>query len=162
MLPEQVWDSRDIPEQHLYLGKPTSSAMPLVWAHAEYIKLLRSVHDGRVFDLVPGAAERYLSKGRTHQNREIWKFNRQPQSIPPGWPLRIQAQSPFRLRWTDDEWETVQDTPSISTSLGIEYVDVIVSLMQKSPIRFTFFWVQDNRWEGSDYQVAVNHIEQSI
>ncbi len=45
LLPEQVWDEADKPESHLYLGKPTGSAMPLMWAHAEYIKLLRSNHD---------------------------------------------------------------------------------------------------------------------
>ncbi len=29
------------------------SAMPLMWAHAEYIKLLRSTADGKVYDTVP-------------------------------------------------------------------------------------------------------------
>ena len=33
--------------------------MPLVWAHAEYIKLLRSLRDGRVFDTPPQPVERY-------------------------------------------------------------------------------------------------------
>ncbi|KAJ8135882.1 hypothetical protein OY671_010905, partial [Metschnikowia pulcherrima] len=42
-LPEQVWDEDDNSEYHLYKGRPTGSAMPLAWAHAEYIKLLRSV-----------------------------------------------------------------------------------------------------------------------
>ncbi len=45
MLPEQVWDSG------LGMGKPTGAATPLGWAHAEYIKLLRSRSDRMVFDL---------------------------------------------------------------------------------------------------------------
>jgi glucoamylase len=53
MLPEQVWDAPDIPDRELILGCPTGSAMPLVWAHAEYIKLHRSLQDGRVFDMPP-------------------------------------------------------------------------------------------------------------
>ena len=60
LLPEQVWDEPDQPDTHMFLGRPTGSAMPLMWAHAEYVKLLRSVSDGRVFDLIPEVANRYL------------------------------------------------------------------------------------------------------
>ena len=42
LIPEQIWDSPDIPEHELYFGRPAGSAMPLVWAHAEYLKLRRS------------------------------------------------------------------------------------------------------------------------
>ena len=31
MIPEQVWDAADIPERGLYAGRPSGSAMPLVW-----------------------------------------------------------------------------------------------------------------------------------
>ncbi|MGH7917373.1 MAG: glycoside hydrolase family 15 protein, partial [Candidatus Binataceae bacterium] len=59
LLPEQVWDQPDLPGSLMYLGRPTGSAMPLMWAHAEYIKLLRSAADGELFDLIPEVAERY-------------------------------------------------------------------------------------------------------
>jgi glucoamylase len=155
LIPEQVWDSRDIPDHRLYLGRPTSAAMPLVWAHAEYVKLLRSIHDGKVFDLIPVVADRYLVGQLKSKPIEIWKHNRQPRFIRSGWLLRIQAVSPFRLRWTNNEWQTTKDTPSTPTSLGIEYMDIEIPLGQKSPLKFTFFWTQDHRWEGSDYQVAI-------
>ncbi len=51
MLPEQVWDGADLPARGLLRGRPTGSAAPLGWAHAEYLKLCRSLADGRVFDL---------------------------------------------------------------------------------------------------------------
>ena len=47
LLPEQVWDTADIPDRELFLGKPSGSACPLVWAHSEYIKLVRSLKDGK-------------------------------------------------------------------------------------------------------------------
>jgi glucoamylase len=50
MFPEQVWDAPDIPQKDLFRGQPTGSAMPLLWAHGEYVKLRRSLRDGRVFD----------------------------------------------------------------------------------------------------------------
>src|SRR5205814_10486627 len=45
LFPEQVWDAPDLPERRLQNGRATGSAMPLVWAHAEYIKLRRSIAD---------------------------------------------------------------------------------------------------------------------
>jgi glucoamylase len=50
MLSEQVWDAADLPEKGLFFGKPTGSAMPLLWAHGEYVKLRRSLGDDGVFD----------------------------------------------------------------------------------------------------------------
>src|SRR5437773_6090685 len=62
LLPEQVWDQPDLPAAHMYLGRPTGAAMPLMWAHAEYVKLLRSVRDQRVFDSIPEVANRYIHR----------------------------------------------------------------------------------------------------
>ncbi len=59
MLPEQVWDHADMPSEGMYFGRSAGSAQPLVWAHAEYIKLLRSVADGKVFDRISVVEERY-------------------------------------------------------------------------------------------------------
>jgi glucoamylase len=69
--------------------------------------------------------------------------------------LRIQAPAPFRLIWSRDEWQTVEATPSSPTALGVEFVDIAILPTQRAPIRFTFFWTADGRWEGRDYQVAV-------
>jgi len=157
-LPEQIWDQPDRPEVHLYLGKPTGAAMPLGWAHAEYVKLLRSVRDRKVFDLVSVVADRYLSASPPNRQRpalEIWKPNRQPRTVAGGSTLRIQAQTSFRLHWTRDEWRSMTVTSSSPTALGIEFVDVPISASQQAPIRFTFFWTSTNRWEGRDYEVAV-------
>ena len=59
MMPEQVWDEAVSARSHLELGKPAGSAVPLVWAHAEYLKLLRSASDGKVFDRIDPVYERY-------------------------------------------------------------------------------------------------------
>jgi len=50
LLPEQVWDGEPIPARGLTPGRGTGGATPLVWAHAEYVRLLRSRRDGAVFD----------------------------------------------------------------------------------------------------------------
>ena len=40
LLPERSWDEADRPDIHMWLGKPTGSAMPLMWA--------RRVHQARL------------------------------------------------------------------------------------------------------------------
>ena len=60
LLPEQVWDGKGDPTANDYrLGQGTDSATPLAWTHAEYIKLLRSIADRRVWDRYEPVAERY-------------------------------------------------------------------------------------------------------
>ncbi len=155
LLPEQVWDEPDRPGVYMFCGRATGSAMPLMWAHAEYIKLLRSVVDRRVFDLVPEVASRYLGDYKARQLFEIWKPNRQVRSVKQGYILRIQVPASFRLHWSSDEWQSVKDSPSFDRALGIHIVDIPIILTQRAPIRFTFFWMKNERWEGRDYEVAV-------
>lgn len=59
LLPEQVWDGVGATPHGYALGEGTDSATPLAWTHAEYIKLLRSLADGRVWDRYEPVAERY-------------------------------------------------------------------------------------------------------
>jgi glucoamylase len=155
LLPEQVWDEADKPESHLYLGKPTGSAMPLMWAHAEYIKLLRSNHDNQVFDFIPEVANRYLGERQECKLLEMWKFNRQIDKVKKGYTLRIHALASFRLHWSQDNWQTVKDTPSTFTKLGVDFVDISVSNNQQQPISFTFFWIESSKWEQRNYTVLV-------
>ena len=157
LLPEQVWDEPDKPEKHMFFGRPTGSAMPLMWAHAEYVKLLKSVSDGRVFDLIPEVANRYLGDRKACQLFEIWKPNRQVRIVKKGYTLRVQVPAPFRLHWTRDEWRTVNDTASAPTAFGIEFVDIPITASQQAPLRFTLFWPQSNSWEGRDHMVEVGN-----
>ncbi|WP_106476869.1 glucan 1,4-alpha-glucosidase [Phytohalomonas tamaricis] len=59
MLPEQIWDGVGNNERHGYTkGEGTDSATPLAWSHAEYVKLVRSLSDQRVWDNYPVVAEK--------------------------------------------------------------------------------------------------------
>jgi glucoamylase len=146
----------DIPAEHMFFGKATGAAIPLMWAHAEYVKLLRSVVDNKIFDCIEPVRARYCNE-KPRPVIEVWKMNRQVRSVPAGALLRIQASSPFLLHWSDDEWNTPRDTPSTMTALGIEYVDIQVDDSQKAPLRFTFNWPMDNQWQGQDFSVQVTH-----
>ncbi len=154
LIPEQIWDAPDLPARYLRFGGPTGAAQPLLWAHSEYVKLQRSAADGKVFDLIDAAYDRYVTGHGKRRHVEVWKFNRQVPAAAAGVLLRVQANSPFLLHWTSDEWHTSIDTRSTATALGIEFVDIPVP-QQDAPIRFTLLWVEENRWEGKDYKVEV-------
>jgi glucoamylase len=153
LLPEQVWALPDRPRAHMRFGRPTGGSMPLAWAHAEYIQLVRSAADGQIVSLISAVTDRYRTR-RTAPPLEIWKFNRQVRSIPAGGTLRIQAASSFRLHWTDDEWQHAHDTNSTSIQTGHHHVDIQVPSAQRAPVRFTFFWTVVGRWEGRDFEVG--------
>ena len=155
LLPEQVWDSADKPEAHMYLGKPTGSAMPLMWAHSEYIKLLRSIDDNCVFDFIPAVADRYLGDRSKCKSLEIWKFNRQVRKVKTGQTLRIYGLAPYQLHWSADNWHTTQDTPATPTKLGISYVDLPIASDRQGALDFTFFWIESNNWEQRNYTVLI-------
>jgi glucoamylase len=154
LITEQIWDTPDLPSQYLRLGGPTGAALPLLWAHAEYVKLQRSAADGKIFDLIEAAYDRYVRGGRESHAIEVWKSNRQVPAVAAGTRLRIQANSPFLLHWTSDEWQHSTDTRSTATGVGIDFVDIPIP-EQKAPIRFTFLWINENRWEGKDYTVEL-------
>jgi glucoamylase len=61
MIPEQVWDSVGSNATYNYAaGQGTNSATPLAWSHAEYVKLLRSYADQKVWDRNASTATRFV------------------------------------------------------------------------------------------------------
>jgi glucoamylase len=153
-LPEQVWDGPDLPAALMHFGGPTGAAMPLMWAHAEYLKLLRSAADGVIFDLIPEVAERYRD-GAPRGPIEVWKHNRQIESITLPCKLRIHSGEPFMLRWSKDEWHHVFDSHSTHTAVGVDFVDIEVTTADRAPVRFTFYWKTREQWEGRNYAVEL-------
>jgi glucoamylase len=155
LLSEQVWDADDIPELELFRGKPSGSACPLVWAHSEYVKLRRSLRDGKIFDQPPQTVQRYLVEKPTRQVFG-WRFNNKARSVPRNKKLRIVLLNPALVHWSIDGWETSVDTNTRDTGLGIYTLDLpTASLDVGSEVVFTFYWPQENRWEGKDYSVTV-------
>lgn len=156
LLPEQVWDEPNRPEFHMFLGRPTGAAMPLMWAHAEYIKLLRSARDGMVFDLIPPVVARYQGGARARPRLEMWKVNRHQRTIQPDCTLRVLGHAAFTLRWTANGWRDACDSASHVTAVGAPFVDIPVPPEQRAPIEFTFHWTESQRWEGRNFSVAID------
>lgn len=153
MIPEQVWDSEDIPRLGLYDGKPSGSAMPLVWAHAEYLKLVKSIDQRSIFDM-PEVTRRRFIEGSVTTDRVMWSFFNKEQVIEKGKTLRIQVLAESQVHWSDDQWKTVHDDSTVDSKMGIHYADIKPS-SKSTEIRFTFFWKGPQKWEGNDYSVTI-------
>ncbi|HEY2002899.1 MAG TPA: glycoside hydrolase family 15 protein, partial [Acidobacteriaceae bacterium] len=152
MLPEQVWDRHDLPNCGMRRGEPTGSAMPLVWAHAEYIKLLRSATDKRVFDRVDAVAERY-AKPRTRGTVEVWRRDRQVMRMEAKRRLRVEAEEMFELRWSGDGWKTAETTPATGVGSSGFYADAVPGPAER--LEFTLYWPGRGQWEGRNYSVVL-------
>jgi len=156
LIPEQIWDSADLPARELFFGQASGSARPLVWAHAEYLKLCRSIRDGEIFDRPPHTVDRYLVK-HSASRHVIWRFNNKIRSMPGGRTLRIEACAQAVVHWSVDGWQTVHDTGTRDTTLGIHLVDLpTTSLQSRGRVDFTFYWPEGRRWEGVDFMVYVD------
>jgi len=155
LLPEQIWDAPDIPDKELYFGRATGSAMPLVWAHAEHIKLRRSLRDARVFDMPPQPVERY-QRARTDSPYAIWRLNHKCRSIPAGRTLRVEVPAAARIRWSSDGGRTGQQIETWDTGLGIHVADLPTSkIAGGTSLTFTLDWLGDDRAKCEDVTVSI-------
>ncbi|MBI2862414.1 MAG: glucan 1,4-alpha-glucosidase [Chloroflexi bacterium] len=156
MIPEQIWDAPDIPDRRLFFGRPSGSAMPLVWAHAEYLKLQRSLSEDRVFDMPSQTAKRY-AVDKVGSRHAIWRSNQKCRTMPAGKVLRVEVLAPALVHWSIDGWRTVQDTRTDDTGIGVYLADLPTEgLPSGSTIDFTLYWPEEDRWENVNFCVTVD------
>jgi glucoamylase len=158
MVPEQVWDDADRPERSLKKGQPAGSAVPLVWAHAEYLKLLRSAVDGKVFDRIEPVYERYCDpEGRKKCRRgvEIYTRTRPVQRIEVGGTLRILDEGMFEVVWTDDGWKTTNKASS--RGLGsVGFSADVKPAAGSGELEWTMHWTESDTWLGYNVKVELD------
>ena len=154
LLPEQIWDQPDRPRRLLKFGGQTGSATPLMWAHAEYIKLLRSTSDGAVFDTIPESATAIMERGRKPSRLRVWKSNRRVPRCSPATACEFRRSSPLRCIGPTTNGST-------STTLGLRRLrsasntSISTSLNRSSPNPLHLQLARNPQWEGRDYAVAI-------
>ncbi len=123
MIPEQVWDAPDIPDRYLFNGHPAGSGMPLVWAHGEYIKLLRSLHGGAIWDLPTQTVKRYIV-GKSPASFQIWTSTQRRGWLDRGKDLRIDLDAPATVKWTVGD--VAQTSSTRDTGMQVHTVTLAV------------------------------------
>lgn len=102
LIPEQVWDGPPLAERGLYPGKPSGSAMPLVWAHAEFLKLVAAQASGRPVELMDAVVERW-TRMPPRAARWFWRRNSRFRRAPRGRRLEFEEDTPFTLSFVVDD-----------------------------------------------------------
>jgi len=155
LIPEQIWDTSPLPARFLELGKPTGAVMPLVWAHAEFIKLVSSRSLRRPFDRPEALWQRYGGK-RPEPTYAIWTPRLPISAIREGQIACVCLTEPARLHFGTDGWQDVVDIPTTDTGLGMHFVDLPTNrLVRGQRIDFTFAWLKTDSWEGRDYTIEI-------
>jgi glucoamylase len=154
LLPEQVWDSAAIPERDLYPGQPSGSAMPLVWAHAEFIKLALSIAAGAPVDRPARTWARY---GGRHPQLDyaLWQPRQRVKQLVAGQELRVLLSEAAQVHWGKNDWQNPADV--ITEDWGLGYVARLQTkeLVAGEHIDFTFYWLDRKVWQGENFQVVV-------
>ncbi|QDU87901.1 Glucoamylase precursor [Pirellulimonas nuda] len=163
MLPEQVWDAPAIPARRLTPGAPTGSAMPLLWAHAEFMKLVAAQHDGKPIELLDAVAKRW---GAKRPEPAVWRWRPDApfEALPPGVGLRVEDGKPFRLHYAmvagggdlDGDWPDVQEARSQPAPFGMYAVGFAAKQLKGlAGCKLTLFYEEANQWEGVDHTIAL-------
>jgi len=157
MMPEQLWDADDLPESEMYRGRPSGSAMPLCWSHAEYLSLVCSKRDGKVFDRIEPAFQRYVIGGKRDCSLEIWTFRHRSRRVPSGRGLRIITHAHARIRWSADNWQNEKDLDTTPAGFSdLHFADLPLNQCAVgTAVEWTFFWPESNHWEGENFRAYV-------
>ncbi len=155
LIPEQVWDAAPIEKYGLRPGRPSGSAMPLVWAHGEFVKLCYGRVLGRPVDR-PAATWRRYGGMRPNNEGAIWGPNMRPRHLRAGARLTIALEARARIHWGVNGWNGVRDIDTHDTTIGLHVADLDVgTLAAGDTIQFTFQWLETQTWEGRDYEIRV-------
>jgi glucoamylase len=155
MLPEQVWDAAPIEAKGLRPGRPTGGAMPLVWAHAEYIKLAVSRTLGRPFDRPEPVWRRYGGR-RPALRRVIWCAHAPASRLPEGAELTVALTEPGVFRWSIDGWQNIQESRTTANSLGLHTVQIDTRALRNGQcIDLTYRLEPSGEWAGEDFRIEV-------
>jgi glucoamylase len=155
MLPEQVWDADPIPSRRLMPGRSTGSAMPLVWAHAEFIKLLISRQLGQPIDRPRSVWRRYRGRRPTARHA-FWWWHAPIDSMLVGQQLAIALPRLAVVHWGRGGWREAADQPTRDSGLGFQVATLDVGCLPPGErVDFTWRWQETGAWQGRDYRVVI-------
>lgn len=158
MIPEQVWDTAPIPERFLMPGRPSGSGMPLVWAHAEFLKLALAAKSGAPIERLKAVAARYRHPPRVTCLH--WRDSSPCAHLAPGVTLSIEANEPFELHYGHDSWQDPANLESSPLGLGLYGVRLEAARFGAAhSIEFTRRFFGPRGWEQHTWQVRITSAE---
>ena len=159
LLPEQVWDTDAIPGRGLFPGRPSGSAMPLLWAHAEFVKLYIARRTGEPVERLEAVAARY--GGRVTRSRMVrWRTQMPLGTLCPDRPLAVEDTRPFAMHCGWDGWQDVGDRIAEPGPFGLWSVGFAPQdLAPHGCLDFTRRYLaadgSPGAWEDTDHRIGI-------
>jgi len=130
--------------------------MPLLWTHAEFLKLLIAREQGRPLELLQAVEKRYGSAPLHRAKVWHWRDEVPVLRIAKGLALNIEDRRPFTLHVGVDGWQEIQDRDASSQPFGMWAVYFAADkLAQHTQLDFTRRY--GGVWEGVDHRVLIDH-----
>lgn len=153
LMPEQVWDAPAIPERGLWPGRPSGSAMPLLWTHAEFIKLLAARASGKPTERLAAVEARYGAEPRP---AILWRWRDATpvRELPAKRCLAVECERPFCLHFGLDGWDAPRNSDSEQGAFGLHRVVLRPKDLGEAR-RIVFTRRIAGTWEGRDHEVRI-------
>lgn len=171
LLPEQVWDAAAIPELGLAPGRPSGAAMPLLWAHAEFLKLLVARERRRPVEWLDAIEqhfghraiarpdERVVSRaGHARGGASLWHWRDEVPvaRLPRDRSLVIEDRVPFSLHLGFDGWQRIEHRHAERAPFGLWAVALSrEELGHARELNFTRRY--ESGWENIDHRVELGY-----
>ncbi len=153
MLPEQVWDTYPVPERRLYPGRPTGSAAPLVWAHAELVKVYLAAYGGARPDTLDSVVR--LLGGTPPPAPTAHLRDETGAVVVPAGDLLVESDRPFTLHWGHDGWHDVSEVPSAPLPFDRHGARLVRASLPAGAATVEWTRHHADGWEGVDHQVLL-------
>ena len=136
-----------------YDGFGVGRLWPLLWAHAEFLKLLHTAQTGRPAELLREVEERYRQPLPAQARH--WRPAAPVPELEPGLLLLIEDDKPFLLHYGFDGWQNPQDRPALRLPFGLWGVTFSPGeLREHHTLDFTRKLAVG--WEGQDHHIRLH------
>jgi glucoamylase len=155
LIPEQVWDATPIRKANLQPGYPTGSAMPLVWAHGEFVKLAASLQLHRPTDRPQDVWLRYGGK-RPQISRAHWTLRMPVSNAPRGCPICFLLDRPTLVHWGHDDWKNISNAFTRPDFLGLHVAEIPAeSLGKANAVQFALQDAASGEWHEGNRTIRI-------
>jgi glucoamylase len=155
LIPEQVWDREAIPRYFLTPGRPSGGAMPLVWAHAEFVKLAASLKYGHPVDRPAAVWLRYGGE-KPRAERTHWTRRARISTITRGQTLRWLLDGPTLVHYGIGGWGAARDVTTRAGVLGLHVADLQTDALRVGEtLRFTMQDLKTGLWDAQEHFVTI-------
>jgi glucoamylase len=129
--------------------------MPLVWAHAEFVKLAASLKYGHPVDRPAAVWLRYGGE-KPRAERTHWTRRARISTITRGQTLRWLLDGPTLVHYGIGGWDSARDVATRAGVLGLHVADLQTDALRVGEtLRFTMQDLKTGLWDAQEHVVTI-------